>query len=211
MQRALGIKWCVTTDSFQFIIDTPDVSKLSRRNILSVVSGIYDPLGFISPFILEGRNILQSLCRSGLDWDDPLPLELAQKYRSWYLSLAGLKSLQIPRCLKPKGFGKVVTAQLHTFADASMSGLGVASYIRFVDDRGLVHVSLVAAKSKVVPSKQLTIPRLELVAAVTAAKVGNRVQQELCIDELESFFWSDSRVVLGYIANTSKRFHVFVA
>lgn len=61
------------------------------------------------------------------------------------------------------------------------------------------------------PLKPVTIPRLELQAAVTSVKVGLQVRRELRLTDVHEFFWSDSKVVLGYIANERRRFHVFVA
>ena len=79
------------------------------------------------------------------------------------------------------------------------------------DEDGNVNVSLVLGKSRVAPLKITTIPRLELTAAVVSAKVGVMLQEELNYANLKQFFWSDSKVVLGYINNDAKRFHTFVA
>ena len=78
------------------------------------------------------------------------------------------------------------------------------------DEDGNVNVSLVMGKSRVAPLKITTIPRLELTAAVVSAKVGIMLQ-ELNYANLKQFFWTDSKVVLGYINNDAKRFHTFVA
>lgn len=67
------------------------------------------------------------------------------------------------------------------------------------------------AKSRVAPLKTVTIPRLELTAAVVSAKVCSMLKHELQYEDIKQVFWTDSKIVLGYITNTSKRFHVFVA
>ena len=72
-------------------------------------------------------------------------------------------------------------------------------------------MSLVFAKTRVAPIKPVTIPRLELSAAVLAVKVSQTLDKELGYSNVKHVFWCDSKVVLGYIANTNKRFHVFVA
>ena len=64
------------------------------------------------------------------------------------------------------------------------------------DEDGNVNVSLVMGKSCVAPLKIITIPRLELTAAVVSAKVGIMLQ-ELNYANLKQFFWTDSKVVLG--------------
>ena len=101
--------------------------------------------------------------------------------------------------------------ELHNFADASTSGYGQCSYLRVKDEDGNVNVSLVMGKSRVAPLKITTIPRLELTAAVVSAKVGVMLQEELNYANLKQFFWTDSKVVLGYINNDAERFHTFVA
>ena len=100
---------------------------------------------------------------------------------------------------------------MHNFADASTSGYGQCSYLRVKDEDENVHVPLVMGKSRVAPTKITTIPRLELTAAVVSAKVAVMVQEELNYTKLKQYFWTDSKVVLGYINNDAKRFHTFVA
>ena len=77
VERALGVHWCVETDTFQFRITLQD-KPLTRRGFLSTVRSVYDPLGFLAPVLLTGRQILQSLCRDKSDWDDPVPDPLRQ-------------------------------------------------------------------------------------------------------------------------------------
>ncbi|XP_070547898.1 uncharacterized protein [Ptychodera flava] len=83
-----------------------------------------------------------------------------------------LSSLKIPRCLKPKNFGKLKKAELRHFSDASHYGYRRCSYLRLIDDKDRVSSSLVMGKSIVVPTRPLTIPRLELTAVVISARVG---------------------------------------
>ena len=72
IERALGVQWCVESDTFGFRIIVKD-KPLTRRGILSSVSSIYDPLGFAAPFTLTAKKLLQDLCREKkLEWDDEL-------------------------------------------------------------------------------------------------------------------------------------------
>ena len=57
----------------------------------------------------------------------------------------------------------------------------------------------------------MTIPRLELTAALVAVKVSKFLNKELKLESVKNFYWSDSQVALGYIANDTRRFHIFVA
>lgn len=210
-EQALGILWNVCDDTFHFKIDIPERPP-TRRGILSAVSSVYDPLGLISPFILRGKMMLKRLCCSGCVWDDPVPDEILDEWTAWKAELPALSHLGVPR--QYGGIGLRTTGaryELHHFCDASLSGYGVCSYLRVASEDGTVSSDLVMAKSRVTPKRAITVPRLELSAAVLATRVKRFLDRELHIPNLEHYFWCDSRVVLGYIRNRSRRFHVFVA
>ena len=184
----------------------------TRRGILSTISSIFDLLGFIAPVLLEGKSFLQDLCCNGVDWNKLIiPEVIRARWERWWTELHVLQHFSIPRCFKPDDFGTVVKKELHHFSDASTKGYCQCSYLRLQDDSGRIHCAFVAGKSRVTPLKPVTIPRLELQAAVTSVKISQQIRQELSLDDVQEFFWSDSKVVLAYIANESRRFHVFVA
>ena len=209
-ERALGIQWSLQHDTFSFNVDLQN-KPTTRRGILSVIASLYDPLGFVAPFTLSGKCILQELCRRGIGWDDPLPEDLGPRWEEWKNGLQKLKEVSIPRCYHPQDFGKTVTTELHHFSDASNVGYGTCSYLRYKNDNGQVHCSLVMAKARVAPTKLTSIPRLELSAAVVSARISVMLKNELEMQVDEEFFWTDSQVVLAYINNEARRFHVFVA
>lgn len=211
IERALGIQWNVSSDTFGFTITIKD-KPATRRGILSIVSSIYDPLGFVGPFTLPAKMLLQDLCRQKLGWDDPLPESDLQRWRDWLKDLPRLENLSIRRCFKPEGFGEVTASQLHHFSDASQLGYGAVTYLRLVNKDGKIHCSFVCGKSRLAPLKPLTVPRMELSAAVLATKLDKMMNQELSVTLTdESLFWTDSTCVLGYVENECKRFHTFVA
>ena len=116
------------------------------------------------------------------------------------------------RCFKPSKFGKVIDCSLHHFSDASQDGYGQVTYLRIVDEKGYIKCSLVMAKSRVPPTKFVSIPRLELTAAALSIKVSAMLRRELTIHPtIKEYFWTDSEVVLGYVNNDAKRFKIFVA
>ena len=86
IERALGITWCIESDSFKFRIALKD-RPLTRRGILSSVSSLYDPLVFIAPVVLAGMQILQQMCVDGAHWDDPLPVSFHKKWQCWFRNL----------------------------------------------------------------------------------------------------------------------------
>lgn len=115
------------------------------------------------------------------------------------------------RCLKPSNFGEIATAQLHHFADASEEGYGTVTYLLLHNHQGLVHSAFTMGKSRVAPLKPVTIPRMELTAALVAARMDKLWRRELRMKLQDSVFWSDSTSVLKYIKNETTRFCVFVA
>ena len=207
--RALGVRWDVERDKFCFKIEVKS-KPLTRRGLLSVVCSLYDPLGFVAPIVLPAKVILQDLCRKRLAWDDPIPDDERNRWLSWLEDLQRLEQLSVDRCLKPSSFGKV-SVQLHHFSDASQQGYGAVSYLRFLDDKDAVHCSFMMGKAKTAPLKTVTIPRLELSAAVVASRLDKILQKEIDIPVDESVFWTDSACVISYIQNNDKRFHTFVA
>ena len=184
---------------------------LTRRGIFATVSSIYDPLGFVAPIILTGKRILQNLCRDKLDWDDEIPDNIKMQWEKWRKELHCLKELSISRCFKPNEFGQVTSAQLHHFSDASTIGYSQCFYIRLKNAQVKTHCSLVMGKARVTPIKTITIPRLELTAAVVSVKVSEVVKRELKYNITKELFWTDSQIILGYIGNDTRRFHTYVA
>lgn len=81
-ERALGLLWCVERDTFNFNISVKDKTH-TRRDILSMVSSIYDPLGFLSPLTLPAKLLLQDLCRNKCSWDHEVPQAASEKLRNW--------------------------------------------------------------------------------------------------------------------------------
>lgn len=209
-QRALGVKWDTDTDELTFAVVKND-KPLTRRGILSVVCSLFDPLGLVSPFILPAKRIMQELCRKKVKWDDRLPDTELESWQAWTRDLLRLGEIHVDRCVKPQHLHTIASTQLHHFSDASEYGYGVATYLRLTDTTGQKGSQLLMAKSRLAPMKAVTIPRLELTAATLAVKVDTYVQSELEFPVDASFFWTDSMIVLQYIANERKRYHTFVA
>ncbi len=150
------------------------------------------------------------MCHKGISWDESLSPELRSRWESWLKDFSNLEKIQIPRCFTPSNFGMILRTELHQFSDARSKGYGQCSYIRLVGDTKL-HCALVMGKARVAPTKVVTIPRLELTAAVISAALSSMLKEELALKVDKEYFWTDSQVVLGYINNEARRFHVFVA
>ena len=118
--------------------------------------------------------------------------------------------VNLGRCFKPHGFGKAVDCSLHHFSDAWGNGYGQASYIHLVSKKGRIHCNLVMEKVCVAPLKYISIPRMELVAATLSVKQSALLRKELQYPDMKEAFWTDSQAVLGYTANKSRKFKIFV-
>ena len=186
VESALGVQWCIENDSFNFRITLKD-KPFTKRGILSTVSSIFDPLGFVAPILLEGKKILQELCKENTGWDDPVPDTVKARWERWRSDFHCIQTFTIPRCYKSKEIGHVKT-ELHHFSDASNKGYGQCSYLRLTDEQGKIHCSFVVGKSRVTPLKPVTIPRLELTAAVVSMRVATQLGKELRLENVEQIF-----------------------
>lgn len=153
----------------------------------------------------------QELCKRGCSWDDPLPKDILKQWRRWLEELSQLAAFSVDRCIRPADFGAIKQAQLHHFSDASEGGYGTVTYIRLVNKENKIHISFLLGKGRVTPLKAVTIPRLELAAAVLAVKMDAMIKAELGMHLKKSVFWTDSTSVLKYVNNEDRRFHTFVA
>ena len=171
---------------------------------------MFDPLGVLAPYILPTKCLIQSLWCKKKGWDEPLDEEDQRIWEDWLGDLMKLCEFELPRCFCVDTCPEA-SIQLHVFADASEKSFGAVCYARYSLRDGSIKVSFVMARNRVAPLKQLSIPRLELQAAVLAIRLYCLVKQELTVKVEDTIFWSDSKTVLQYIANESRRFHTFVA
>ena len=127
--------------------------------------------------------------------------------------MKGLRKTCIRRCIKPEGFGIIKEASLHHFSDASEECYGQSTYLQLVNVYGKAHCCLFMGKSRVTPKKYVTISRPKLVAAVLSVtkKIVALIRRELDVEWKNETFWTDSKMVLGYINVNIKKFKIFVA
>ena len=207
---SLGVRWNIFVDSLNFGISL-GVNPLTRTGMLSCISSHFDPSGISAVFMMEGRKVLQEATAEKVGWKAPVSEPLMERWKKWRSDLSSLVDICVSRCFKPPGFGQVNDVSMHVFSDASEYGYGACAYLRQVNCEGKIHVAFVMSKSRVTPLKPTTMPRLELTAATLASELGILLQDELRIPRLEVRYWVDSRIVLGYIFNETRRFRVFVA
>ena len=122
-EKALGVNWDIGSDTLGFKLNLHGKST-TRRQFLSMISKIYDPLRLAAPFLLKGKRILQELCKSNFKRDDAISNDFIVEWEKWKKELQFLENLKIEICFKPSKFGKVIDCSLHQFSNASQNGYG---------------------------------------------------------------------------------------
>lgn len=205
----LGMGWNPDSDSIHFTLKIPTKNDvITKRYILSSSFKIFDPMGLLSPCIILPKIWIQSLWLQKIGWDEPVPQTISTSWVKFLTALPSIAKLSIPRLVFCSVSDEV---ELHSFCDASQSAYGACIYARSVDADNHVTVRLLCAKSKVAPIKATTIPRLELCAALLAAKLCKIVQESMRNKSIRFYHWSDSTVVLGWLKTSNRDLKTFVA
>uniref|UniRef100_A0A182YRW0 DUF1758 domain-containing protein n=1 Tax=Anopheles stephensi TaxID=30069 RepID=A0A182YRW0_ANOST len=206
--KTLGISWEPPSDTFRFTISFSVSRPYTKRSVLSSIAQLYDPLGLISPVIVQAKILLQELWAHNLSWDEELPRHLNSKWEGFCEGLPYLTHLRIPRfALTPNH----CYIELHCFADASEAAYGACAYMRSQSKDGTTQITLLASKSRVAPLKPLTIPRLELCAALLAARLQKKLFEALDMPINETHMWSDSTITLQWLASPPRTWKTFIA
>ena len=137
----------------------------TNRNIISLVGRFYDPLGLLAPVVIQFKIFFQELCEAKLEWDQVLPDSLLGKWHSLKSGLEEGQSISIPRCYLDGISEELVSCTLCGFCDASLKAYAGVVYLLLETEFGF-SVKFVAAKTRVSPLKEQTIPRLELLSTL---------------------------------------------
>ncbi|XP_070139207.1 uncharacterized protein [Drosophila bipectinata] len=220
--KTLGLYWQPNPDVYGFKIHFSINPTLSKRALLSTVARLFDPLGFLAPLIGMSKILLKDVWSfrmqqtdgtyRALDWDDMLPESLAARWQRYLEHLPEVQHIRIPRWFGCD-FSNVISLQLHMFSDGSSLAYAACAYLRVLDTAGIIHTHLVAARTRVTPTKPLTIPRVELSGAVLATKLATWIQQQLHVPQMRVtvYYWSDAMIVLHWIYGDPCRWKTFVA
>ena len=212
-QKVFGIRWNPLKDIF--IFDLTEIANYVRdlqptkRNVVGVAAKFYDPFGFLSPIIIEFKLFFQELCKTKIGWDDPLNGNLL--WCKLLNGLEGVTALSLPRCYFQGIQDNVVSCSLHGFGDASSKAYAAFIYLHVTTTIG-GYVKLVASKSRVARVKELTLPRLELLAALVLTRLITHVKEALELDVTITNMtcWTDSRVTLFWIKGEEREWKHFV-
>lgn len=207
--KTLGLIWLPKSDELCGRANISSITKITKRTVSSDLARIFDPLGLFGPVTVKAKIFMQQLWELKVDWDEELPAQLQQQ---WEQFRNDLKVLNHIKTLRHVFRGRAPTRiQIHTFVDSSEKAYGAAVYVRALNKDKTINVQLLCAKSRIAPMKKLTIPRLELCAAVLGAELTNRVQRDMKLTNIATFLWSDSTIVLSWIQSPSSTLHTFVS
>ena len=207
---SLGIRWDPSQDLFIFrhYCDMAVHNDDTKTAVASLLARPFDPLVFISPFILLARKISKKTFEEKINWKSMLPQDLCVEWHRWLEMLPDLKDATFPRHVK---FNE--STEIHVFGDASANmGHGVAAYARtFKKNSNCYDSNLLFAKSKINPTKDMSVPRLELVAALLCAKIADMLREELDFPKDRIFCYSDSETTLWWLTKKPNSLLPFVA
>ncbi|CAF4882559.1 unnamed protein product [Pieris macdunnoughi] len=208
--KTLGLRWNPNTDEFIFypINYIPNITP-TKRQLLSEISKIYDPLGWLVPVTTKLKILFQETWKSDLGWDQPIPHKLVLEWTKIKVDISYISQFKIPRWLQTQENDIV---ELHGFCDASTKAYACVVYCRIRRKDTTQYVTIVAATSKVVPIKKtLSIPRLELCGALLLAKLMKNIVESLSNFRVHVYGWVDSMAVLGWINGEPEKWKPFVA
>ncbi|XP_055633089.1 uncharacterized protein LOC129773502 [Toxorhynchites rutilus septentrionalis] len=218
-ERVLGIIWKPDPDIFVFqglfreemlpLIHGNYIT--TKRQTLRIVMSIFDPLGLVAVFVVHGKMLIQNIWRSKIGWDERIPDELVSQWERWLTLLQQLEQIQIPRSYFPGSSSEIYRSlELHIFVDASEEAFAAVAYFRIIEQQ-TVRCVLVSAKTKVAPLKPISIPRLELMAAVLGVKLAKSIEEYHTLAITRRVFWSDSSTALSWIRSDQRKYRQFVA
>ncbi|XP_053597998.1 uncharacterized protein LOC128668657 [Microplitis demolitor] len=206
--KILGLAWQCAPDLLMFTGQPILQATITKRTILSETAQLFDPLGLISPIIVRAKVLMQDLWQEKIGWDDTLPPQIIHPWTTFRNELAQLSQLTIPRWLQLRSDNSQV--EIHGFSDASLAAMAAAVYVKVSSPSGSSTVTLVCSKTRVAPLHRLTIPRLELSAALLLSKLITRVQTTLQLQHAPVTLWTDSSVSLAWINSDALRWKEFV-
>ena len=180
----------------------------TRRDIIGQVNGFFDPPGFATPVTVAAKIMVRKLWigkMKELGWDDPIPESLRQEWMEFFERLYKIETVRFPRSLKARSMGGEEPV-LIVFSDVSEQAYSACCYVRWRMNDGTFQSNLIVAKNKIAPVKMLTIVRLELSAAVMAARLYEFVIKECRFKFTKVYFI----IVLSMIQKDSYVFRTFV-
>ncbi|XP_055847948.1 uncharacterized protein LOC129913326 [Episyrphus balteatus] len=205
----LGLRWLPTTDELMFkfkLHPVLEVKEATKRKLLSRIAKIFDPNGYIGPVVVKAKILMQKIWSANIGWDSLVPDNIYREWRRFEQQLPLVTEIRLPRWLGIKSDRNI---SLHGFADASTVAYGAALYVR-VETKDQILCTLIAAKSRVAPLKTITIPLLELSAALMLSELVRTFKKTAKHQYVKTTLWSDSQIVLAWLKKDSATLKIFV-
>ncbi|UYV65562.1 hypothetical protein LAZ67_3004702 [Cordylochernes scorpioides] len=211
----LGVRWDRRRDLLS--IDTGKIdlpSEVTKRTILSTVQRIFDPFGILGPALMPMKSLLQRTWIQKIKWDTPIIGAEKRSFEDWCKNVPLLAQLKFPRAMIKDEIDKR-SWSLHLFTDASRTAYSAVVFLRVENEE--IQVSFMSAKTRVTPMKreilkknkktgesemivkEISIPRLELIACLIGSRLLSTVKRSLNITDIKEFYWTDSTAVLAWI------------
>ncbi|GFV32307.1 uncharacterized protein TNCV_1675931 [Trichonephila clavipes] len=202
--KTLGIIWSPQFDYFSFKTVVNCRESYTKREVLSIIARLFDPLGFLGPILTKAKLILQKLWVLKLEWDEPFSNPIAKEWNDFVSTLPVIQNIHVPRLVIGKG--RII---IHGFADASTPTYGAVLYAQSISEKD-VSTRLLCNKSRVAPVKPITIPRLELCACVLLSQLLEKVLHSLTLPIQQIMLWTDSNIVLAWIQRFPEKLKMFI-
>ncbi|GFT62106.1 integrase catalytic domain-containing protein, partial [Nephila pilipes] len=189
----LGIDWDTNDDTlgnaFKTSFCVAGGKPLTKRWLLRCIDSCYDPLGLFSPFTIIGKILFQDTWILGIKWDELLPTNLSTMWYAAVKQLDDICSIKISRYI---GITSHTPYSVHEFCDANGRAYGSVLYI--VSSQSNVHI--VCSRNRLAPIKKVTLPRLELLAALMGTRLLKYFCEEVDIQPSAATLWTDSKITL---------------
>ncbi|XP_070141661.1 uncharacterized protein [Drosophila kikkawai] len=206
--KTLGIRWRAKSDEFYFVPPELIVEpSYTKREVLSQIAKLFDPAGWLAPFIIRSKMFMQEIWLQDLGWDDKLPTHMSQRWQSFLKEYSHLNKIRVPRWV---GYQPEVIVEHHGFCDASQKAYGAAIYVR-VEMGHQILTRLLTAKTRVAPVKTVSLPRLELCGAVLLTEMVTAILPHLPTASSDLRCWTDSTIVLAWLRKPACNWTTFVA
>ena len=181
--KVLGLRWNTKDDVLKLQPqgqnnDRKNLRKTTKRDVLRESAKVYDPLGLLSPITIRAKIFIQELWERGFEWDEPLPDDIQKQWLDIAQDLADSTHIEVQRRYFPLLPSWPSDAVLHVFVDASIKAYGTVAYLT-----SGAHTTMVMSKSRVAPLKKLTLPQLELMAAVVGARLASYLRNQTLVPE----------------------------
>ena len=155
--KVLGLEWIAADDQLTVRKDQKFLQKTNwtQKQNLSSVSQVFDPLGFMEPFVIRGRTLMKRIWQTqGQKWDSPIAENINTEFNKWVQEWSNSKQLSVSRWYNQESCDRV---ELHVFGDASEDALCAASYVVITKPNGDRLIRFIVGKTRVAPMKHHTI------------------------------------------------------